>query len=64
MNIAKNRNQDGVLITLTQACQESNLGATTVRRIAEEAGAVRKIGRSYRIKKSVFLDYIEEVYAE
>lgn len=64
MNLAKNRNQDGVLITLTQACQESNLGATTVRRIAEEAGAVRKIGRSYRIKKSVFLDYIEAVYAE
>lgn len=64
MNLAKNRNQDGVLITLTQACQESNLGATTVRRIAEEAGAVRKIGRSYRIKKNVFLDYIEAVYAE
>lgn len=50
MNLAKNRNQDGTLITLTQACQESNLGATSVRKIAEEAGAVRKIGRSYRIK--------------
>ncbi|MCI8569776.1 MAG: hypothetical protein HFJ11_07400 [Bacilli bacterium] len=64
MNLAKNRNQDGTLITLTQACQESNLGATSVRKIAEEAGAVRKIGRSYRIKKSIFFDYIENVYAE
>ncbi len=64
MNLAKNRNQDGTLITLTQACQESDLGATSVRKIAEEAGAVRKIGRSYRIKKSIFFDYIEKVYAE
>ncbi len=64
MNLAKNRNQDGTLITLTQACQESNLGAISVRRIAEEAGAVRKIGRSYKIKKSIFFDYIEKVYAE
>ena len=64
MNLAKNRNQDGTLITLTQACQESNLGATAVRKIAEESGAVRKIGRSYRIKKSIFFDYIENVYAE
>ena len=64
MNLAKNRNQDGVLITLTQACQESNLGATVVRRIAEDSGAVRKIGRSYRIKRSIFFDYIEKEYAE
>ncbi len=64
MNLAKNRNQDGVLITLTQACQESNLGTTTVRKIAEESGSVRKIGRSYRIKKNIFFDYIEKVYVE
>ena len=64
MNLAKNRNQDGVLITLTQACQESNLGATAVRKIAEDSGAVRKIGRSYRINKSILFDYIEKVYAE
>lgn len=64
MNLAKNRNQDGMLITLTQACQESNLGSTAVRKIAEESGAVRKIGRSYRIKKNVFFDYIEKEYAK
>ena len=64
MNLAKNRNQDGTLITLTQACQESNLVATAVRKIAEESGAVRKIGRRKRKKKSIFFDYIEKVYAE
>ncbi len=64
MNLAKNRNQDGVLITLTQACQEANLGATTVRRLAEESHAVRKIGKIYRIKKKVFFDYIEKEYAK
>ncbi len=57
MNLAKNRNQNGELITLQQACAESNLGSSTVRRLADEAGAVRKIGKSYRIKKSVFFDY-------
>lgn len=62
MNLAKKRNQNGELITLQQACAESNLGSSTVRRLADEAGAVRKIGKSYRIKKSVFFDYIETVY--
>ncbi len=64
MNLAKNRNQNGVLITLTQACQDSNLGATAVREIARKSGAARKIGRSYRINKDIFFDYIEKEYAE
>ncbi|MDE7433197.1 MAG: helix-turn-helix domain-containing protein [Lachnospiraceae bacterium] len=60
MNLAKNRNKAGVLITLAQACQESNLGSNTVRRLAEESGAVRKIGKCYRINRVVFFDYIEQ----
>lgn len=64
MYLSKNQNNEGVLITLTQACQESNLGVSTVRRIAAESGAVRKIGKSYRIKRSTFFDYIEEKCAE
>lgn len=62
MNLAKNRNRNGELITLQQACEDSNLGSSTVRRLADESGAVRKIGKNYRIKKSVFFDYIEAVY--
>lgn len=57
-------NKFGDLLKLNQVCELSNLGATTVRRIAKESGAVRKIGRSYRIKKEVFFDYIEKKYAK
>lgn len=55
-------NKFGDLLKINQVCELSNLGATTVRRLAEESGAIRKIGKSYRIKKSVFFDYIEKEY--
>lgn len=64
MNLAKNRSQSGELLTLQQACELSNLGSTTVRRLASEAGAVRKIGKSYRIKREPFFLYIDSAYAE
>lgn len=64
MNLAKNRNENGELVTVQQACMLSNLGYGTVRRLAEEAGAVRKIGKSYRINRSKFFSYIEKMYAE
>lgn len=62
MNARRNRNQSGELITVEQCCQESNLGRNTVRRLAREAGAERKIGRCYRIKRDAFFDYIEREY--
>lgn len=49
----------GELLTLPQTCEVSNLGMSTVRKIAQESGAVRKIGRSVRIKRAVFFDYID-----
>lgn len=64
MNVAKNRNANGELITLIQTCEAANLGTATVRRLAEEAGAVRRIGRSYRINRKIFFDYIENAYSE
>lgn len=64
MNQLESKNKHGELITLTQVCELANLGSSTVRKLAEEAGAVRKIGRSYRIKRNQFFDYIEKVYAE
>lgn len=63
MNALKNCNQYGELITLPQTCEESNLGMATVRRIAEEAGAVRRIGRCYRINRKIFFDFIEQMYS-
>lgn len=64
MNALQNKNSTGELLTLTQVCELSNLGATTVRRLAEESKAVRRIGRSYRINKKIFLAYIEKTYTE
>lgn len=60
MNAQKNRNKEGELLTLPQTCEESNLGMATVRRLAEEAGAVRRIGRCYRINRKIFFDFIEQ----
>lgn len=51
------------LLTVEKACELSSLGATKVRELAKDAGAVRKIGRAYRINKQVFFDYIEREYA-
>ncbi|MCI8724686.1 MAG: helix-turn-helix domain-containing protein [Hungatella sp.] len=63
MKALRNRNANGELLTMTQACEASNLGKTTVRKIAEEAGAARKIGRSYRINKKLFFDFIDRNYS-
>lgn len=35
----------GDLVTLNQMCEVTNLGSSTVRRLASEAAAVRKIGK-------------------
>lgn len=64
MNLAKNRNENGELLTIQQTCQLSNLGQTMVRQLAEKSGATRRIGRSYRINKKIFFEYIETMYAE
>lgn len=64
MNALRNRNQNGELLTVSQAAGLINSGTNTVRRLAEEAGAVRRIGRNYRIHKRKFLEYIEAVCSE
>lgn len=50
------------LVTIDQMCAYLNLGKTTVRKLAEEAGAFRKIGRNNRISPPVMLSYIEREY--
>ena len=64
MNALRNRNQNGELITVPQAAGLINSGTNTVRRLAAEAGAVRRIGKSYRINRRIFLEYIEAVCSE
>ena len=64
MNKPTNRSTEGMLLTIQQAAEVSNLGVATTRRIAEEAGAIRRIGRCVRVNPKVFLDYIESVYLD
>lgn len=45
--------------TLQEACNRANVGKATMRRIAEEAGAVMKIGRLYRINWEKVSQYLE-----
>lgn len=62
MNKIEKNNSLGDLVTLNQMCEATNLGSSTVRRLASEAAAVRKIGKSYRINRRIFLDYVEKIY--
>ena len=59
MNKPKYDNQSGELLTLEQAALRLNLGLSTVRKLTNECGAGRKIGRSYRIKIQKLVDYID-----
>ena len=63
MNRAEFRNNFGELITVNQACELVNLGRTKVRQLAEESGAAVKIGASYRIKRKVFLTFIDQNFS-
>lgn len=59
MRRGTHRTTDGVLLTLEQASTLANLGLNSVRKIAEQSGAVRRVGRAYRINRKVFFDFIE-----
>ena len=50
------------LITKKQTCTLANLGKDTVMRLAKEANAIVRIGRSVRIIRKKFFDYLEEKY--
>lgn len=65
MNAGIYRNEYGELITTQQTAELSNLGINTVRKIAQEADAVVRIGKkSVRIKRRKFFDYIDATYTE
>lgn len=58
MNKPTRRNLEGELLTLNQACEVFNLGATTIRQLAKDSNSEIKIGRSYRIRKDKLAEYI------
>lgn len=63
MNRLKHSSEDAIFITIDAASQLTNLGRNTVRRLAREANAARKIGKSYRINRERLLDYIDSFEA-
>lgn len=63
MKKGQHRNLEGELVTVDQMAEITNLGTNTIRRLAQEAKAVRKIGKNYRIKRKVCLEYIETMYS-
>lgn len=63
MNARRINNKLAKLVTVQQICEDSNLGRTTVMRLAKESGSLRKIGRNVRIDREQFFDFIEREYA-
>lgn len=63
MNKLSEHNENGVFITLETASRLTNLGRNTVRRLAQEGNAARKIGKSFRINRQVFLNYLDSFEA-
>ncbi len=62
MNKSKNRNFKGELLTYQQTAEKSNIGISTVMKLARESGALIKIGRIARVDWNVFYNYITSVY--
>lgn len=58
MKARHNQSDNAVLLSYTQAQQRYNLGINTIRKIANDCGAVRHLGKSARIIASVLDDYI------
>jgi hypothetical protein len=58
MHKLKTQNVNAEIVKLQQACERTNMGSGTVRRLADECGASLKIGKLYRIDINKLLDYI------
>ena len=56
--------QEQKLGTLEQAGGRYGFGRNAMRRIAEEAGAIVKIGRSVRVNFTVLDRYVDELSGE
>jgi len=48
------------LWTLDETASKSNICRLTARKIAQEAGAIVKIGRSVKVIPNVYMDYIRQ----
>jgi hypothetical protein len=51
----------GRYITLKQLCDATSLGLSSARKLAQDSGAVRHIGRSVRVETETVFNFIEEI---
>lgn len=56
---SKERNFDAELFDLPTCCAYLNLGRHTVKKIAEEANAIRKYGSTIRYSRSAIVSYLD-----
>lgn len=63
MHKLSEQTEDGIFITIETASRLTNLGRNTVRKLAQEGNAARKIGKSFRINRQVFLNYLDSFEA-
>jgi hypothetical protein len=63
MHRLSNQSDEAVFVTVEAASRLTSLGRNTVRRMAEECNAARKIGRSVRINRKIFLNYVDSFEA-
>jgi hypothetical protein len=59
MNRQTADNLNGKYLTILQTCDLTNLGRGTIRKLAEESGAKRKIGNRFMVEQATLLNYIE-----
>ena len=64
MNLSTNKNVNGELVDLDQACSITNLGRNTVRNLASSAGAIRKIFFSITLRKIAKLNSRKGVHTK
>lgn len=60
----QNTNLDGRFQTVLTACGDLNVSRNTLMRIAAEANAIVRFGRSVRIDMPVLYKYIDLAYKE
>ena len=56
------RNDEGRYLTVKQMMAQSNLCRSKVMKMAEEAGAILRIGRLIRINYEKFFEYTDREY--
>ena len=55
-------NPNGRYNRVTEACSQTNWSRNTLMKVAKEAHAVIRVGRTVRIDIPILFDYIDKIY--